>query len=238
MTLATRKPISTISYNTLFVLTSTLENFRRSHVLQFWAVILHKAEEGEKKDHYHVYIEPAKSIEPDVLRDEFKELDPEKPNGKPLGVQPFRPSDFANWYLYTLHNQQYLQSKGQFKRFHYNDSDFITSDDDYFHEMINTIDWSKIDGLTVLKDAIEHDVSFEQLVAMGVVPVQQVTQWRTAYSMLVDYCTDMRLKKKGTPSEDVPSERVNAAAATTNSENSEHVYFNSDLVVESTGEIL
>lgn len=106
--MATQKPISTISYNTEAFLKEKLEAWYKAHIIQSYQYICHKGEAGDK-DHIHVRIEPNKRIDPMDLQEQLKEYQMGKE--KPLGVRPFRPSKEEDWYLYAVHDKDYLKFK-------------------------------------------------------------------------------------------------------------------------------
>lgn len=106
--MATQKPISTISYNTQLFLKEKLEIWLRAHIIQSYQYICHKGEDGDK-DHIHLRIEPNKRVDPMDLQEELKEYQIGKE--KPLGVRPFRPSKEEDWFLYAVHDKQYLKLK-------------------------------------------------------------------------------------------------------------------------------
>ena len=106
--MATQKPISTISYNSEAFLVEKLQNLYDAHIIQAWQFITHKGEDGDK-DHIHLRIEPNKRIDPMELTEMFKEY----VNGKdkPLGVRPWRQSKEEDWFLYAVHDSDYLSLK-------------------------------------------------------------------------------------------------------------------------------
>lgn len=106
--MATRKPISTISYNTESFLREKLELWLTAHKIQAYQYICHKGEDGDK-DHIHVRIEPNMNIDPMDFQDELREFQMGKE--KPLGCRPFRPSKEEDWFLYAVHDSQYLSLK-------------------------------------------------------------------------------------------------------------------------------
>ena len=106
--MATRKPISTISYNTEEFLKEVLDGWIDSHLIQCYTYIKHKGEEGDK-DHIHLRIEPNKSLDPMNLTEELKEY--VEGSSKPLGVRPWRPSKEEDWFLYAIHDKNYLAIK-------------------------------------------------------------------------------------------------------------------------------
>lgn len=180
----TRKPISTISYNTTDFLKLKLEELRKAKIITLWFFISHKAEEDEKKDHKHVFIIPAKQIFTDELQDEFIEYDPKNPS-KPLKVLHFQSSNFADWYLYSIHDFSYLMRKGQSRQFHYTFDDVVCSDVDELEQMVKEIDFTSQTAIASMTSAIEEGISFTELVKRGVVPVQQFKNYEACYFALL-----------------------------------------------------
>lgn len=86
--MATSKPISTISYNTLDFLVPRLESLVAGEILQAWFFIPHNAEthkddEVKGKAHIHLLLMPNKRVDLVKLAKMFVEVDPAKPD-KPL----------------------------------------------------------------------------------------------------------------------------------------------------------
>lgn len=106
--MATQKPLSTISYNTEGFLREKLEEWYDAHIIQAYQYICHKGEDGDK-EHIHLRIEPNRRVDPMELMDELREYHPG--HTKPLGVRPFRPSKEEDWFLYVVHDKDYLKSK-------------------------------------------------------------------------------------------------------------------------------
>lgn len=106
--MATQKPISTISYNTPAFLKEKLETWLEAHIIQAYQFILHKGEDGDK-DHIHVRIEPNKRLDPMDLQVQLREF--VAGSDKPLGCRPFRPSKEEDWFLYAVHDSNYLKQK-------------------------------------------------------------------------------------------------------------------------------
>lgn len=106
--MATQKPISTISYNSEKFLLEKLNELYNAHIIQAWQYIPHKGEDGDK-DHIHLRMEPNKKLDPMDLLEMLKEY----PIGakKPLACRPFRPSVEEDWYLYAVHDADYLKIK-------------------------------------------------------------------------------------------------------------------------------
>lgn len=128
--MATSRPISTISYNTLPFLRSRLEELVSNHKIQAFMYIYHKGEDGDK-DHIHLRIVPNTRLDPMVLTDFFKEPDLKFPKNKPLGVRPWRPSNEEDWLLYAVHDKAYMKlkySNDPGEKIEYKDSDIVVSD--------------------------------------------------------------------------------------------------------------
>ncbi len=178
----TSKLISTISYNSDEYLVNTLNSFLTDNKISFWAYITHLPEKNENKKHKHVMIYPNGIVDTDKIRAEFAEIVPD--NSIPLSVMPFRTSKFVDAYLYFIHDEAYLASKGQEKKYHYDINDIICSDRGFLSELISSVDFSKYNKINVLLDAIEHNISFELLVASGRVPITQIRNYERAYELL------------------------------------------------------
>lgn len=106
--MATQKPISTVSFNSESFLKEKLDNLYKQHIIQAYMYICHKGEDGDK-DHIHLRIEPNKRIDPMDLNDLFLEYDPLNP--RPRACRPFRFSKEEHWFLYAVHDPQYLKIK-------------------------------------------------------------------------------------------------------------------------------
>lgn len=187
----TTKPISTISYNTEAFLKLKLEEFRKAGILSFWAFIHHLPEddEGGKKDHLHVYVEPAKMLQTDDLRLDLVQLSLDSPD-RPLGCLVFCHSKFDDWYLYALHDKAYLASKGQSRRYRYRYDQIVTSDPDDLNFKAKSIDRLSVSPYAVMIEAIEHGVTWSQFFARGLVPITQLNQWEKAWQALLQDFTD------------------------------------------------
>ena len=186
----TSKPFATISYNSPKFLYSKLIDLVNRGNLSWFAFVKHFAEEDEKKDHLHVFFIPDGQIDTKPLGDLLREFDPEHPD-KPLGVLPFQSSKFPDWYLYSSHNTEYLATKGQSRKYHYTKSDFKTSNEDYLTELEHLIDRSKINNITVVREAVENKVPFSSLVKEGRIPVQLINQYQKVYD-LIEYNNAIR----------------------------------------------
>ena len=183
----TRKPVSTVSYNTESFLKGKLDSLYGSGMICNYMAIKHLKEDDELKDHWHVYIEPNKQIDTAKLKTIFEEFDPD--HDKPLGVQPFRFSKVDkdihpdDWLLYNLHDPKYLASKGQSRKYHYTMKDIICADDDllldnYNHALYHS-KWAE--DMQQIKEVKECN-SVADLYYSGRIPPQLIV----AYAKLKD----------------------------------------------------
>lgn len=128
--MATSKPISTISYNTEDFLKTKLESWLRCHLIQTYQYIKHKGEDGDK-DHIHLRIEPNKKLDPMDLSDDLKEFI--NLADKPLGCRTWRSSQEEDWFLYAVHDKDYLKIKysggEKGEKIPYNLNDIIVPED-------------------------------------------------------------------------------------------------------------
>ena len=179
----TARPFSTISYNSESFLKSKLNELIANGILDFWAFIDHAPEEDEEKAHKHVYFIPSTIIHTDLIKNHLREFDKDHPD-KPLGCTIFTSSKFDDWYLYGLHDKAYLASKGQSRKYHYVKSQFVTSDNDHFGELVRCVDRSKYVGMEKLIDAVNNRVPFSEMVRLGQVPIQLINQYKYAYECI------------------------------------------------------
>lgn len=121
----TKKPLSTIAYNEE-VLKDRLTYLLAHGLIGFWSYIRHYGEdtsgESERKDHFHVRIEPNDGLDPVELKTLFNDRD-----GLPTCLN-WRTSVFPEWYYYVLHDPEYLASKGLTRQFVYDPADMQSSD--------------------------------------------------------------------------------------------------------------
>lgn len=178
-------PISTISYNSDSFLVETLNKLIDEHYIEFWAFIQHLPEEDERKAHKHLYVIPACLIDTMMLQSRLQELDINNPDLPPLGSIRFVRSKFADWYLYSLHDRDYLASKNEQRKFHYTKEEFVCSDPDYMSELVHTSDFSKYKVFANFRDSVKSGVSFKELFQNGFIPVQQIIQWKKAYNLML-----------------------------------------------------
>ena len=178
----TSKPIATVSYNTIDFLTEKLNELYNNHQISDWMFIKHDAEEDEKKDHVHLWINPNKLLDTMDLQKFFREVDPDNLEAKPLGCIDFVSSKIDDWILYSQHYPPYLDSKGESRQFIYRKEDFVVCDeltfDDHYKHAFHGSDWArKYEVIKVLQDNI-NDPKFDatELVLKGIVPFSQSSQ--------------------------------------------------------------
>lgn len=115
MILATSKPFSTISYNTIEWFRDKCDSLVSSGILFSYAYIKHTDESPSKSSkphnyHIHAYFVPNKRIDLVHFLNEFKQIHPSCVD--PLCCLPFRLNNGDNaddWTLYVLHNDNYLR---------------------------------------------------------------------------------------------------------------------------------
>ena len=168
----TIKPFSTISYNTPEFLKKVLDDMVKRGVLDFYAFIQHFPEDDETKKHIHLFCIPSMRIDTCSWCEEFLEL--EKDNTKPLGVIRPRSSKFIDWYLYAIHDRDYLITKFETRKYHYSDEDIIVSDIDYFNELKHTSYLNTQTRQTKILGMLSQGVDLNSLIVDGVIPIQQL----------------------------------------------------------------
>ena len=181
----TTKPIATISFNSSSYLKLKLDELKKAKIISVWHFIEHLPEddEGGKKKHIHLYIEPSKLIQTDDLAEHFLEFDAAKPD-KPRKCLLFRTSKFGDWYMYSIHDKAYLAAKGQSRRYHYSYDDIITSDPDELYRAVKEIDLSHLTPLREIMQAVEDGLSFSEYLKKGRVPIQQIHAYQRAFDLI------------------------------------------------------
>lgn len=198
----TRKSISTISFNTPEHLEKVLKRLTFEKTLTFWCFIKHKAEddEGGKKDHIHLYIEPSKKVDTELLRDLFKEVDRElapdsisesteeitlMKDTRFLGVLPFTNSRFDDWEQYVLHDPLYLRQHLQERKFQYSTADLVNSDQDYLNYKIKSINMLERTAYHRILEAQDINLTWYEFLASGTVPLPQIRAYKEAWDALM-----------------------------------------------------
>lgn len=199
----TTKPIATISFNSPEYLRLKLNELKKAKIIALWHFIEHLPEDDEagKKKHIHLYVEPAKLLQTEELNEHFIEFDATMPT-KPKRCLPFRSSKFADWYMYSLHDSAYLASKGQSRRYKYEHSDFITSDDDELYRASKMIDRRALSPWLDLCEAVENGLAFVEYFQNSGQPIQQINAFSNAYHMLCESGTYRANRRTHTPKAD------------------------------------
>ena len=204
--MTTNKPFSTISYNSVAFLTHKLDTFVQDGYISFYAMYPHKGEgdEGGKKDHIHLYIEPNKKIDTQSLFTEFEEidiplvkfaeLDPHEQKLHILKCMPARTSSgkFDHWYMYSQHNPQYLKAKNLVKKFFYKAEDCITNDEDYLNFLVQQIEPIPLTPYQAIREAIESGLAFHEFIAKGQIPITLIHAYSKAYDLTLKSIYDER----------------------------------------------
>lgn len=198
----TSRPFSTISYNSKDFLISKLDELVRKRYISFYAFVEHYPEEDEKKKHKHLLIIPNGQVDTDQITDILQELDLTNPL-KPLGVMPWRNSKWGDWYLYSCHDSAYLTSKGQTRGHHYQESDFISSNDDFMHELITTIDRTKYQKSQEFYEQVKKGVPFEVMLSKGQIPAPQFNQWLQMYNFISSTLPNRNGRISHTPNDNI-----------------------------------
>ena len=180
----TSKPFSTISYNSPEFLIVKLNDLVERRVIAFFAFVKHFKEADEKRDHIHMIVFPNGQYQTDALKDYLAEHDFSDLSKKPLGIMPCQASKWADWFLYCSHDSAYLASKGQTRQFHYLEEDFVSSDEDYLHELIRTIDRTKYAKTQDFVNQVQAGVPLSDMLTKGQIPAPQFNQWRAMYEYL------------------------------------------------------
>jgi len=180
----TSKPVATISYNTPEFLKLKLEELRKAGRISEWYFIEHKPEEDQKKPHIHLYVSPSKMLQTDDLVKEFLQPDPVNP-GKYVTCPRWVSSKFQDWYLYAIHDQAYLVTKGQARQYHYRLADVQAYDQDALEESVREIDLTSVNAVKRMMDAQQVGLSFAQFFRAGGVPINSVRAWEQAWQLLL-----------------------------------------------------
>lgn len=193
----TSKPISTISYNTQEFLVMQLNELVKNHKISDWVFINHFAEEDEKKNHIHLWIQPNRLLDTMDLQKHFMELDPKNPT-KPLKCTDFRLSKPDDFILYGQHYEPYLATKMESREYHYTKDDFVYCDEDTFDDMYNHAfrgsEWAKSNQiLNTLRDGVLNPVD---LIRNGAVPLNMASQLNAFKYMETHYGTLDRNNRK------------------------------------------
>lgn len=195
----TKTHLSSISYNTAPWLQKKLKELINNGTLDFWCYIYHYGETNEdgskERNHFHLFLVPAVPVDCRQLRNEFIEFT--RGEKLPRGLMPIRPNTkWDDWYLYDLHDKEYLFSKGQSREYHYSDIDMVRSDDTYYWDSVHRIDRTKINPLGEVIRAAQSGITFEEFVTTHPLSLLQV---RSAQFVFQQVSGKLGLHRAGRP---------------------------------------
>lgn len=196
----TTKSQTTISFNTEEYLKTKLNELVKNEKIIFYCYIRHLGEEDTKKNHIHLFIEPNGKLDTLQLREYFQELDLDNLTKPPLGCLPFQKTDnkyFGDWYLYVLHDIDYLIEKNLDRQYHYKEEDFITNDIEYLEYKKSQINFTAINKKTQLKEYIKKGYTFNEVLALSnLIPINQLHAYKSLYQALEIFLQEEREKKE------------------------------------------
>lgn len=177
----TSKLFSTISWNTETYLRGTIDRLVSSGKIEWAHWIYHSPETGEKKEHYHIVIQPNGRVDTVAILNEFVEL----VSGEelPRRCLPAQSTKSINdWLLYAVHDAQYLSLKGEYGKTAYSVDDVKTTDPDLLAQHWSEREIIAGDVITKrLKAALENGLSFERACFEGFVPAHMAVGCKTWY---------------------------------------------------------
>lgn len=177
--MATKKPSSSISFNTMPFLEETLSTAVAEGHIFFYAFIKHYAEEDTKKDHFHLFVSPSKPLDMLAFRRLF--IEPVS-DDKPLCCLPFQSSKIGDWLLYALHDITYLNKRGLVRLNHYSIEDVITNDDEFLLQSYHDAKESISDNrMNLFLSEMRNGSTFGDILRSGIVPPNQIVYWEKVY---------------------------------------------------------
>lgn len=152
-------------------------------VIRFAMWIHHKAEENEKKDHAHIYIEPRGACDPDEVLAMLDEFDPTHPT-QPLGCLPYKKSKTDDWVFYAVHDSDYLWiRKRDTRKYHYQFNAIHSTNPFFKDEIINNLDYRWRDSVEVA-ERLYNGERLESLVFRGFINLGNACQARALSRMI------------------------------------------------------
>lgn len=122
------------------------------------------------------------------LRAAFRELDPTNP--KPLGCLLVEKSKFDDWYLYALHDADYLASKGQSRTMAYEPEQVQASDPDDLHSKVARIDVGSITPYITMARYQRAGRDFRDYVLQEQIGIRDISAYERAWAMLLSTAVD------------------------------------------------
>lgn len=176
----TTKLISTISFNTPDFLRGKLHDLVKASVIEYAHWIWHTPEEDQKKAHAHVVLKPNRRLDTSALRNQFSEVVPGEE--KPRGCNPFQTSKMKDWLLYAVHDRAYLLRKNCDRKYTYTKEDLHTTEPDLLEENWRDAHEGEDTRMTQVIQLAERGVSFADLCKMGIIPINQLFQFRELWN--------------------------------------------------------
>lgn len=151
--------------------------------IDFWAYITHKPDSDDLKEHNHIYMRPAHIVNTEKIQLEFLEPDPAV--GIPRKSLMIRKSNsFGDWYLYGMHDREYLKCRGLERQVHYGEADFKCSDYDSLRMLANEIDTVALKGFVNMLESAGKGWSLELALRKGIIPMSRASQWTHIYTAI------------------------------------------------------
>lgn len=185
--------ISTICYDDVLDPSVVIKRLRDMESIDFGLWIKHKPDEDDKKEHYHILLQPSSRVDTNLLRNSF--FCGSNGDGQSVySCLPFRKTlDINHWLLYSLHDENYLNSKMQERKFHYCIGDLKSTEDEDFI-------------CRVYCDAYESSLTlcgkYLELFRRGLTPADIIMQNKVAYNAIGNlyklyfaYCDKYHLPK-------------------------------------------
>lgn len=196
----TKRPLSTISFNTEVYLRKVLDDLVECGKIQSWMYVSHLAEEDTKKNHIHLILIPCSVVNPVAVRKSF--IEPSFTDKGDFGCLPFVPSKISDWLLYSLHYEPYLLSKGLLREHKYDKSQVVTNEpreyvDQCFSEAVESLSSSRVTNFISMA---MNGSSFGEILASGIVPPNQVVFFDKLYR---NYCS-VSLSREKRITNDIP----------------------------------
>ncbi len=180
----TSKPIATISYNSPEFLKAKIEEWKNKGIIEYGMWIKHDPEQDEKKDHYHVFLRPARLIQTMDLENDSCEIDPQHPD-KPFKMIGFRVSKESDWTLYAIHDPAYLMEKGLEREFVYSFSDIQTTCEDTLNDIITHLSDDRKGRLEYrLIDCINRGMNWQEIARSGLIPLRHMSGAKIMYQAI------------------------------------------------------
>lgn len=179
----TAKPFATISYNSKEFLKTQLDQMMEDKTLEFYCFISHLPEEDERKEHIHLFVIPMYKMDTEDFRDRLVEP---IPGDLPRRCLPCVSSKFVDWYLYGLHDRDYLAMKMETRKYKYQREEMVTPDYEYFIQLIHRCDFSKWKRQRRFKEMVESGETFDSLCSNGFIPAQLIYQYQKLYQSMLD----------------------------------------------------